>query len=56
MRTRARQSHRPFHPREARGEGDRPSPEADRFTLIKRVHYDLLGLPPTPEEADAFVQ
>ncbi len=32
-----------------------PSPEADRYTLIKRVHYDLLGLPPTPEEADAFV-
>jgi hypothetical protein len=33
-----------------------PSPEADRFTLIKRVSYDLLGPPPTPEEADAFVR
>ena len=33
-----------------------PSPEADRFTLIKRVSYDLLGLPPTVEEADAFVR
>ncbi len=31
-----------------------PSPEADRFTLLKRVSYDLLGLPPTPEETDAF--
>ncbi len=33
-----------------------PAPEADRYTLIKRVNYDLLGLPPTPEEADAFVR
>ena len=33
-----------------------PSPEADRYTLIKRVYYDLLGLPPTPEDADAFVR
>ena len=33
-----------------------PSPEADRHTLIKRVHYDLLGLPPAPEAVDAFVK
>ncbi|MDZ4289100.1 MAG: PSD1 and planctomycete cytochrome C domain-containing protein [Prosthecobacter sp.] len=31
-----------------------PSSEADRVTLIRRVHYDLLGLPPTPEEVEAF--
>ncbi|HEV3026744.1 MAG TPA: PSD1 and planctomycete cytochrome C domain-containing protein, partial [Planctomycetota bacterium] len=35
--------------------GWEPSPEADRRTLLRRVTYDLLGLPPTPEEMDAFL-
>jgi hypothetical protein len=34
--------------------GIKPAREADRFTLIRRVYYDLLGLPPTPLEADTF--
>jgi hypothetical protein len=33
----------------------RPSPEADRATLIRRVYFDLLGLPPSPEQVRAFL-
>jgi hypothetical protein len=35
--------------------GLKPAAEADRATLIRRVTYDLHGLPPTPEEIAAFV-
>ncbi|MFM7322318.1 MAG: DUF1553 domain-containing protein [Armatimonadota bacterium] len=38
-----------------RAEGLRPNPDADRVTLIRRVTLDLIGLPPTPEEIDAFL-
>lgn len=35
--------------------GLEPSAEADKTTLIKRLYVDLIGLPPSPEEIDAFV-
>jgi hypothetical protein len=31
------------------------APEADRRTLIRRLYFDLIGLPPTPEDIDAFL-
>ena len=32
-----------------------PSPPADKVTLLRRVSLDLIGLPPTPQETDAFL-
>jgi hypothetical protein len=34
--------------------GLKPNPEADRRTLLRRAYFDLIGLPPTPEEVQAF--
>ena len=36
--------------------GIKPSPPADRRTLARRLYFDLIGLPPKPEEADAFAR
>ncbi len=36
-------------------EGLKASPEADEVTLVRRLHFDLLGLPPKPEDVDAYL-
>ena len=46
---------RSVHSGEARGEGADAVAPADRRTLIRRLSFDLSGLPPTPEEVEAFV-
>jgi hypothetical protein len=54
----ARWSHNPIDAFVAAGHDAqhlRPQPEADRRTLIRRLSFDLRGLPPTPAEVDAFL-
>ena len=37
-------------------EGLNPSSDADRYTLLRRVYFDLIGLPPEPEDIESFVR
>ena len=37
-------------------EGLSPSKEADPYTLIRRIYLDLIGIPPTPEQVDAYIK
>ena len=37
-------------------EGLRPAPETDRVNWLRRVSFDLIGLPPSPEQVEAFVK
>ncbi len=45
----------PFVQSRLKAAGLEPSPRADRLTLIRRVTFDLTGLPPTPKQIDAFL-
>ena len=38
------------------GKGLSPAPAADKRTLLRRATFDLIGLPPTPDEIDAFLK
>jgi hypothetical protein len=44
-----------FLERERAERGLTPAPRADRLTLVRRAYLDLLGLPPSPSEIDAFL-
>ncbi len=45
----------PFILKRLRHSGLTPSPEANARTLIRRLYFDLIGLPPTPEQVAAFI-
>jgi hypothetical protein len=53
--TRARNPIDGFIEQKLAAAGLTPSPEADARTLVRRLYFDLIGLPPTPDEVDQFL-
>ena len=47
---------RPLHPGEAGAAGLAPSADAEPATLLRRLHFDLVGLPPSPEAVERFLE
>ena len=41
---------------EYKAKGLKPAGPADKYTLLRRVYLDLIGIPPTPAEQDAFLK
>jgi hypothetical protein len=54
--TRSRNPIDAFIAAELKKKGLRPAGPADKVTLLRRVYLDLIGLPPTPAEQDAFLK
>src|SRR5262249_25557312 len=44
-----------FLEKDRQEKGLKPAPKADRLTLLRRAYMDLIGLPPTPEEIEAYM-
>lgn len=44
-----------FIEEKSRANGLTPAPEADKTTLLRRLHLDLTGLPPSPKEVDEYI-
>ena len=45
-----------FLEKDRQEKGLKAAPKADRLTLLRRAYMDLIGLPPTPQEIDAFMK
>ena len=44
-----------FHPGRIERKGIRSAPDADRLAILRRLYLDLIGLPPTADQVDAFI-
>ena len=52
----ARFAGRPVYPGQTRTERPGTAPPADKPVLLRRAYFDLIGLPPTPQQIDAFIR